>query len=457
MRGAELQAPSSSRHLQRRRRGAECHRPARERRPNHAEPAGDADRALRRPERDQRQRLAVPRHRSPVDQRPVRAVAAGGLLLQDVHVAEAVVARLRRGDPPRRRPRTGAEGTGPGHLRPDAHPLRRAGGGRRPGGPRRRAGGRTNRRARDRRGRAERARRPAARQPSADRRRSGSRLGRGGHGGARGHGGCQRAHAHDGLRTLRAQPRRPAGTAYRPSGAGRARSAPAPLEGAGQAGRARRRRTRASHRIPQQRQARRNAGLGGRSLRQPLRGQARPARGRVHQQRRRLRRGGGSRRRRRVGRGDRRCPARRGRRGRGPGRDARYRNPERLRRRRREGPAAGSGSQRLGPERRRRGHGRFHAHDRLRPAGRFGGLEPLRPPALPFGRQAGFRCGPRLLRAGKDATRIAGRRRRRGRVRPRRVPGERVRGRRGGGPGRRNRAAGDAPARCRRQTEPRRP
>ena len=78
----------------------------RRRGPLHPEPARHPGRALRGPGSAQPEPLAEPRLRCRRPQRPLRALHPGRVLLQDLHVAAARVARaLRAAHPRRRRPR----------------------------------------------------------------------------------------------------------------------------------------------------------------------------------------------------------------------------------------------------------------------------------------------------------------------------------------------------------------
>ena len=169
-----VQVSPSARAAGRRFRGAERARVGRTRRgAMHAERARDAGRDLRGTRRREPESLACARLRRDGPQRPVRAAHAGGVLLQDLHVAAFGLAPLVRAcHTPRSRPRSRTVRAGPRSLRPAVRTLRRARGRRRPGGPRRRARGVSVRRTRHALRRAARTRWLAARRARRDDRRT---------------------------------------------------------------------------------------------------------------------------------------------------------------------------------------------------------------------------------------------------------------------------------------------
>ena len=256
-----------------------------------------------------------------------------------------------------------------------------------------------------------------------------------------------RAHAHHGVRLLRSQFPRAARAGDRSSSCRcRAASAPpAPVEGAGPAGRAGHRRARATSGVRGQRPAGHHAGERRAHLRQPVRGAARPARRGVHQQRQRL-----SHRARpaaRRGRRERDRPARQAC-GQSAGRGARRRHQRAGRPCDHRDQAGATGS--LGPgapaQRFRRSGGRSGRHDPVRSRVRLGRLEPDDPPAVAVARHAALRRRTCAVPAGRTAPGGTLGRRLQRRVHAARLPraGRARRARRRGGGRVHGRAAGAA-------------
>ncbi len=205
----------------------------------------------------------------------------GGLLLQDLHVAEELLAQgLRAVHPRRRRSGRQPDGGGPGHLRLALPALRRADRGRWSRRARRRAR-RCRRRAEGRACRRElrSGGHASVRAAGADRRQT--RLGLAG-GRDRGvEGGGRADHdANDRHRVLSPEHDRHGRKADRPSlRTARGHAARADVAGAGETRGAGAGCAREAARVPRQRQARRDAGGGGADLPQPLRRAGRKAAG----------------------------------------------------------------------------------------------------------------------------------------------------------------------------------
>ena len=130
-----VQISPAARHLQRRRRGAECADRGADGCAARAQYARHHGRALRWPRRREPEPLAVAEIRCAVDQPADEPVLQRGLLLQDLHVAGEVLGACVRADHPQeRRARPRGDGAGPRPLREGLRPLRRAR--HRLGGPR---------------------------------------------------------------------------------------------------------------------------------------------------------------------------------------------------------------------------------------------------------------------------------------------------------------------------------
>ena len=449
-RRAELEISPAAGHRRLRRGGAQRDRAAGRGRRHGAERARDRGGAPRRPRREQCERVAERRFRRAGVRGSLRALHAGGFLLQDVHVAEIVLDEVRARHPQGVRPGHMPVRAGPRPLRQDERPLRRAGRGRGPRRTRRGAGGGQGRRARHPRRRAGRVRR----QPAFASRRRGRRRGPGGRrcdrrraahgvGGADGRpaavdgGGAAPAAQH---RVRLPRPQLPDGrrASHRSSAAGRAQGAArAHMARAREAGGAGDGRHGTPARLRQQRPAGRDAGLGRGHVSQPLRCRARQARRRVHQQRQRVSHGAPSCRRGHRGRGGRRrapcaegrvarARAQGGHRGDRTRRDRRHPRQAARRRRGRHGA-------------RRQGHccRRSGAHAALRPRGDVRRLEPRRAPPCAIGRPPALRSRQGVLRAGSPGAGRMFRRRRQRQLRAARVPHRRRRrGCRGRAPGR---------------------
>ena len=246
----------------------------------HAERARDAGRDLRGTRRREPEPLACARLRRDGPERPVRAAHAGGVLLQDLHVAAFGLASLVRAcHTPRSRTRSRTVCAGPRSLRPAVRTLRRARGRRRPGGPRCRARGVSVRRTGHALRRAARTRWLAARRARRDDRRpAGATMALRCDRDARSASERDAAEPHDGLRLLPAQPGRSLRAPHGPSGGAPGRhTARAPLAGPGPRGRACDRRGRAAARIPGQRPPGRHARVRRLDVSAPLRRQRRLA------------------------------------------------------------------------------------------------------------------------------------------------------------------------------------
>ncbi len=133
--GSLVQVPPAARRAGRRCRGAQrAGRGAPRRSALHAEPARHAGRAVRGSRGAQPEPLADTVLRYRRRQRPARAVHPGGLLLQNVHVAERrLEVALRAAHPRGGGLRKGAHAGRSGSLRHALRALRRAGGRRRSG------------------------------------------------------------------------------------------------------------------------------------------------------------------------------------------------------------------------------------------------------------------------------------------------------------------------------------
>ena len=195
--------------------------------------------------------------RSAGRQRPHLALPSARLLLQDLHVAQVVLAPLRASAPKGRRFGCRADGARHGSVRQDERPLRRALGRVGPGWRRGRSGGRPRRSAGHPGRRAAGVRRKPAGQPPDYRDRVGRGLVGSGAGGAAHHGRGPPSPAKYGVRLLRPQLRRHTRTGHGPPRADRRlRAAAAHLEDQGKAGRPGYRRNRTPTGLPKQRPAR---------------------------------------------------------------------------------------------------------------------------------------------------------------------------------------------------------